>query len=67
MSPAVAIEAERDVDMLSANFFQKVGGGPHEVPPGTYQVDVWWAGAPPGSAVPTGAIGMAFVLKLYLR
>lgn len=67
MSPAVAIEAERDVDMLSANFFQRVGGGPHEVPPGTYQVDVWWAGAPPGSAVPTGAIGMAFVLKLYLR
>jgi len=67
MSPAVAIESERDVDMLSANFFQKVGGGPHEVPPGTYQVDVWWAGAPPGSAVPTGAIGMAFVLKLYLR
>jgi hypothetical protein len=66
-SPAVAIESERDVDMLAANFFQKVGTGPHEVPPGNYRVDVWWAGAPPGSAVPTGAIGWAFVLKLYLR
>jgi hypothetical protein len=65
--PAVAIEAERDVDMLAANFFQKVGSGPHEVPPGAYVVDVWWAGAPPGSATPSGAIGMAFVLKLYLR
>lgn len=67
MSPAVAIEAERDVDMLAAHFFQKVGTGQHEVPPGTYNVDVWWAGAPPGSPPPTGAIGTAFVLKLYLR
>jgi hypothetical protein len=66
-SPAVAIESERDVDMLSANFFQKFGDGKHEVPPGSYRVDVWWAGAPPGSAVPSGAFGMAFVLKLYLR
>ena len=64
-SPAVAIESERDVDMLSANFFQKVGDGKHEVPPGSYRVDVWWAGAPPG--VPSGVIGAAFVLKLYLR
>lgn len=63
-SPAVALEAERDVDMLGSNFFQKVGNGPHEVPPGTYRVDVWWAGAPP-SAPPGGAIGAAFVLKLY--
>lgn len=61
-SPAVALEAERDVDMLAANFFQKVGSGPHEVRPGTYRVDVWWAGAGPG-----GAVGAAFVLKLYLR
>lgn len=61
-SPAVALEAERDVDMLSANFFQRVGNGPHELPPGTYRVDVWWSGAGPG-----GAIGAAFVLKLYLR
>ncbi len=62
-SPAVALEAERDVDMYSSNFFQRVGRGPHEVPPGTYQVDVWWAGGPN----PGGAIGAGFVLKLYLR
>ena len=62
-SPAVGLEAERDVDMYASNFFQRVGGGPHEVPPGTYQVDVWWAGAPN----PGGAIGAGFVLKLYLR
>lgn len=60
--PAVALEAERDVDMYASNFFQRVGPGPHEVPPGTYRVDVWWAGNGPG-----GAIGAAFVLKLYLR
>jgi hypothetical protein len=66
-SPAVAIESERDVDMLAANFFQRVGDGKHDVPPGSYRVDVWWAGAPPGSAVPSGAFGGAFVLKLYLR
>jgi hypothetical protein len=62
-SPAVGLEAERDVDMYSSNFFQRVGNGPHEVPPGSYQVDVWWAGAPN----PGGAIGAGFVLKLYLR
>jgi len=62
-SPAVALEPERDVDMYASNFFQKVGKGAHEVPPGTYQVDVWWAGGPN----PGGAIGAAFVLKLYLR
>lgn len=61
-SPAVALEAERDVDMYASNFFQRVGSGPHEVPPGTYRVDVWWSGAGPG-----GALGAAFVLKLYLR
>jgi hypothetical protein len=61
-SPAVALEAERDVDMLGSNFFQKVGTGPHEVPPGVYRVDVWWSGAGPG-----GAIGAAFILKLYMR
>jgi hypothetical protein len=61
-SPAVALEAERDVDMLGANFFQKVGYGSHELPPGTYRIDVWWSGAGPG-----GAIGAAFVLKLYMR
>ncbi len=59
---AVALEAEHDVDMYSSNFFQKVGTGPHEVRPGTYRVDVWWAGNAPG-----GAIGAAFVLKLYHR
>jgi hypothetical protein len=66
-SPAVAIESERDVDMIAANSFQKVGTGPREVPPGNYQVDVWWAGAPPGSGAPTGVIGAAFVLKLILK
>ena len=64
-SPAVALEAERDVDMLAANFFQRAGFGTHEVPPGTYTVDVWWAGAP--TTVPGGAIGAAFVLKLNKR
>jgi hypothetical protein len=60
------LEAEHDVDMFAANFFQRVGTGPHEVPPGNYNVDVFWAGAPPG-VTPSGAIGAAFVLKLYLR
>ena len=59
-SPAVATEAERDVDMFAANFFQKVGKGPHEVPPGVYRVDVWWSGAGAG-----GAIAFSAVLKLY--
>ena len=62
-SPAVALEAERDVDMYASNFFQKVGKGPHEVPPGPYQVDVWWAGGPN----PGGAIASTFILKLYLQ
>jgi hypothetical protein len=61
-SPAVALEAERDVDMLGANFYQRIGIGPHAVPPGIYRVDVWWSGAGAG-----GAIGAAFVLKLYQR
>jgi hypothetical protein len=65
-SPAVALEAERDVDMFAANFFQRVGTGPHDVPPGAYRVDVWWAGGP-SWVTPGGAIGSAFVLKLYLR
>ena len=60
--PAVAIEAERDVDQFAANFFQRIGSGPTDVPPGIYQVDVWWAGGPAGAG---GAIGAAFVLKLY--
>ena len=62
--PAVAMEAEHDVDMLSANFFQRVGKNPGDIPPGTYRVDVWWSGGP---ATPGGAIGADFVLKLYLR
>jgi len=61
-SPAVFMEAESVADMFAANFFQKVGTGPHEVRPGTYRVDVWWSGEGPG-----GAVGAAFVLKLYLR
>lgn len=66
-SPAVALEAERDVDMYASNFFQRVGNGPHDVPPGTYRVDVWWAGGPPPAPGGASAIGAAFVLKLYLR
>jgi hypothetical protein len=60
--PAVVIEAEGDVDTFGSNFFQRVGTGPGEVPPGVYVVDVWWAGGPAGAG---GAIGAAFVLKLY--
>lgn len=60
--PAVAIEAEGDVDTFGANFFQRIGPNPGEAQPGTYLVDVWWAGGPAGAG---GAIGAAFVLKLY--
>ena len=60
--PAVAIEAERDVDTFGSNFFQKVGFDHGEVLPGDYEVNVWWSGGPVGGG---GAIGAAFVLKLY--
>ncbi len=62
-APAVALEAETDVDELGANFFQRIGDGKYEVPAGVYLVDVWWAGGPPVGA--GSAIGAAFVLKLY--
>jgi len=62
-SPAIGIGAEPDVDMVSANFFQRIGTAPGDLPPGAYVVDVWWAGA--GGA--GGAAGAAFVLKLYMR
>jgi hypothetical protein len=62
--PAVALSAEYDVDMYASNFFQRVGKERGDVPPGDYQVDVWWAGGPIGGG---GAIGAAFVLKLYFR
>ncbi|MGZ5475434.1 MAG: hypothetical protein ACXW2Q_02440 [Thermoanaerobaculia bacterium] len=62
--PAVAVEAERDVDTFGSNFFQRVGFDAGDVPPGVYTVDVWWSGGPIGGG---GAIGGAFVLKLYLR
>lgn len=62
-APAIGIGAENDVDMVSANFFQRVGSNAGDVPPGTYIVDVWWAGA--GGA--GGAAGAAFVLKLYMQ
>lgn len=61
-SPAVFLQAENQADTFGSNFFQKVGNGPHEVRPGRYRVDVWWSGAGPG-----GALGAAFVLKLYRR
>lgn len=60
--PAVFIEAEEDVDTIGANFFQRIGDQKGEVKPGIYYVDVWWAGGPAGAG---GAIGAAFVLKLY--
>lgn len=62
-APAVALTAEYDVDMLGSNFYMPIGGAAG-VPPGAYRVDVWWAGGP---TAPGGAIGAAFVLKLYLR
>ena len=62
--PAVAHEAERDVDMYASNFFQKVGFVRGSVLPGVYRVDAWWSGGPVGGG---GAIGADFVLKLYLR
>jgi hypothetical protein len=62
-APAIGIGAENDVDMVSANFFQRIGSNPGDLPPGSYVVDVWWAGA----GGPGGAAGAAFVLKLYLR
>jgi hypothetical protein len=61
-APSVAVEAERDVDTFGSNFFSRVGTAPGDIPPGTYRVDVWWAGGPVGGG---GAIGAAFVLKLY--
>lgn len=61
-APAVAIEAEGDVDTFGSNFFQRIGTGHGEVPPGIYLVEVWWAGGLSGTG---GAIGAAFVLKLY--
>lgn len=62
-APAVATEAEQDVDEHSSNFFQRIGTGPGELPPGNYRIDVWWAGA----GGPGGARAAAFVLKLYLN
>ena len=64
-SPAVALEPERDVDEIGANFFIHAGDGPREIKPGPNRVIVWWAGGPPGSG--GGTIGSAFVLKLYVR
>jgi hypothetical protein len=60
--PAVFIEAEEDVDTIGANFFQRIGDQKGDVKPGIYYVDVWWSGGPAGAG---GAIGAAFVLKLY--
>jgi hypothetical protein len=58
-SPAVATAAEPDVDMFAANFYQGLDG---DVQPGTYNLNVYWAGAPG----PGGAIGAAFVAKVYI-
>jgi hypothetical protein len=62
--PAVFIEAERDMDAFAANFFQRVGEEPGDIPAGTYRVDVWWSGGPVGGG---GALGVDFVLKLYVH
>jgi hypothetical protein len=61
-SPAVALSAEYDVDMLGANFYMPVGSLAGQIKPGTYKVNVWWAGGPTAAG---GAIGAAFVLKMY--
>jgi hypothetical protein len=61
-SPAVALSAEYDVDMLGANFYLPVGQGSGQVPPGNYKLNVWWSGGPTAAG---GAIGAAFTLKLY--
>lgn len=61
-SPAVAMTAEYDVDMLGANFYLPVGQGAGKIPPGNYKLNVWWAGGPTAAG---GAIGAAFTLKLY--
>jgi hypothetical protein len=64
IAPCVALSAEYDVDMLAANFYKTVNAAPGSVPAGTYRVDVLWTG---GSAFlgGAGAIGAAFVLKMY--
>ncbi len=61
-APAVALSAEYDVDMLGANFYMPVGTAAGQIAPGTYKLNVWWAGGPTAAG---GAIGAAFVLKLY--
>ena len=61
-APALALTAEYDVDEFAANFYQGIGVGAGLVAPGSYRVDVWWAGGPVGGG---GAIGAAFTLKLY--
>jgi hypothetical protein len=61
-SPAVALSAEYDVDMIGSNFYIPVGTTTGAVPPGNYKLNVWWAGGPTAAG---GAIGAAFVLKLY--
>jgi hypothetical protein len=63
-APAVALSAEYDVDMLGSNFYLPVGTAAGQIPPGSYRVDVWWAGGPVGGG---GAIGADFVLKLYYQ
>ncbi len=63
-SPAVGLEAERDIDEIGANFFIRAGDGPREIKPGKNRVIVWWAGGPAPNG---GAVGSAFVLKLYVR
>jgi hypothetical protein len=61
-APSIGVEAERDVDTFGANFFQRVGTAPGDVPPGNYKVDVWWSGGPVGGG---GAFAGGLVLKLY--
>lgn len=62
--PCVALSAESDVDMLAANFYKTVNTASGSVPPGPYQVDVLWTGGP-AFLGGSGAIGAAFVLKMY--
>lgn len=64
--PCVALSAEHDVDMLGSNFYKNVNSTPGQIPPGPATVEVLWTGGPAFLNGPNpGAIGAAFVMKMY--